>query len=77
VCIVQYAQYTSNVKRTECTTENTTESHVSIKETFQNVVEKRNQYQSKNRRRRPEETTVSLLNSAYSITYLSRTVKAV
>jgi hypothetical protein len=35
-----------------CTTENTMESRSSIADTFQNVVEKRNPCQSKNRRRR-------------------------
>jgi len=35
---VPYAHYTSNVERAVCTTKNTTESRVSIKKTFQNVV---------------------------------------
>jgi uncharacterized protein len=46
------AQYTSNVERTVCKDENTTESRSSIKNTFHNVVEKRNPYQYENRRRR-------------------------
>jgi len=40
-------------------------------------VEKRNPYQSKNRRRRPEPTPGSRLCPAYNISNLSRTVKAV
>jgi len=54
-----------------------TESRSSITNMFQNVVEKRNPCQSKNRRRRPEPTPTSLLCPAYNISYLSRTVKAV
>jgi len=53
------------------------ESHSSITNTSHNAVEKRNPYQSKNRRRRPEPTLGSLLCPANSISYLSRTVKAV
>jgi len=44
-----------------CITEDTTESRSSIMNTFYNVVEKRNSYQFKNRRRRPEPTPASLL----------------
>jgi hypothetical protein len=40
-------------------------------------VEKRNPYQYKNRRRRPEPTPVSLLCPPYNISCLSRIVKAV
>jgi len=40
--------------------------------TFHNVVEKRNPYQSKNRRRRPEPTPALLLCPPYNISYLSR-----
>jgi hypothetical protein len=58
-------------------TENTMESRSSIKNTFHNVVEKRNPYKSKNRRRRPEPTSASLLCPPYNMSYLSRTVKAV
>jgi len=72
-----YAQYTSKFQRTVCNTENATESRNSITNTFRNVVEKRNTYQSKNRRRRPKPTLASLLYPAYNILYLSRTVKAV
>jgi hypothetical protein len=70
-------QCKSNAERYVCTTENTTESGSPFTNTFQNVVEKRNPYQSKNRRRRPKPTLASLLCPAYSIPYLSRTVKAV
>jgi hypothetical protein len=38
--------------RSRCTTKNTTQSRSSITNVFHNVVEKRNPYQSKNRRRR-------------------------
>jgi len=40
-------------------------------------VEKRNPYQSENRRRRPEPTPALLLCWTYYIPYLSRTVKGV
>jgi len=52
------------------------ESRSSITNTFHNVVEKRNPYQSKNRCRRPEQTPASLLWPPYNISYLTRTVKA-
>jgi hypothetical protein len=42
-----------------------------------NVVEKRNPYKSKNRRRLPEPTPASLLYPPSNSSYLSRTVKAV
>jgi hypothetical protein len=45
--------------------------------TYQNVVEKRNPYHSKNRRRRHEKTPTSLLFPPHNISYLSRIVKAV
>jgi hypothetical protein len=77
VCAEPYVQYTSNIEMTVCTTENTIESRSSIKNTFHNVVEKRNPYQSKNRRRRPEPTLASLLSPAYSVSYPSRTLRAV
>jgi hypothetical protein len=60
-----------------CTTENTTESLSSIMNTFHNVVEKRNLYQSQNRRRRPEPTPASLWCPSYNISHLSRTAKGV
>jgi hypothetical protein len=65
------------LRRTVCTAESTTESRSAISHTLHGVVEKRNPYQSKNRRQRPELTLASLSCPAYSITYLSRTVKAV
>jgi hypothetical protein len=77
VCVEPYAQYTSKIEKAVCITENTTESRISIKNTFHNVVEKRNPYQSKNRRRRPESTPASLLFPPYTIPDLPRTVKAV
>jgi len=55
VCAEAYAQYTSNVQRTFCTIENTTESHSAISYTFHNVVEKRNPHQSEDRCRRRKE----------------------
>jgi len=54
-----------------------TESRSSIKNTFHNVVEKRNPYQSKNRRRRPEPTPASLFCPPYNMSYFWRTLKAV
>jgi hypothetical protein len=42
VRIEPYAQYTSNIQRTVCTTEITTESHSAISNTFYNDVEKKN-----------------------------------
>jgi len=39
-------------------------------------VERRNPYQSKNRRQRPKPTPASLLYPRYNISYLSKTVKA-
>jgi hypothetical protein len=77
VCAEPYAQYSSKVQKTVCITENTAESRSSITNTFHILVEKRNAYQSKNRRRRPVPTTASLLYPPYSMSYLSRTVKAV
>jgi hypothetical protein len=65
------------ISRTVCIAESTTESRSAISHTLHNVVEKRNPYKSKNRRRRPEPTLASLLCPAYSISYLSRTVKKV
>jgi hypothetical protein len=59
-----YAQYTTNVQKTVFDTENETESRSSLTKTFQNIVEKQNPYQSKNRRRRPEPTPASLLCTA-------------
>jgi len=53
------------------------ESHSSITNTFHNVVEKRNPYQFKNRRRRPEPTPASPLCPTYNMPYLSRTAKTV
>jgi hypothetical protein len=44
-----------------CTAESKTESRSAISHTLQNVVEKGNPYQYKNRRRRPEPTLASLL----------------
>jgi len=67
----------SNVEKTVFATANTTESRSSMTNTFHNVVEKRNPYEFKNRRRRPEPTPASLLCPPYNISYLSRTVKAV
>jgi hypothetical protein len=61
--------------RTVSTAESTTESRSAISHTFYNVVEKRNPYESKNRRSEP--TLASLLCPVYSILYLSRTVKVV
>jgi hypothetical protein len=55
-------QYTSNFERTICPTENTTESRSSIMNTSQNVVGKRNTYQSNNRSRLPEPTPASLVS---------------
>jgi hypothetical protein len=72
-----YAQYKSKVQRTVCTNENATELSSSLKNTFQNVAEMRNPYKYKNRRRRPEPTLASLLYTAYYISYLSKTVKAI
>jgi hypothetical protein len=65
------------ISRTVFTAESTTESRSAISHTFHNVVEKRNPCQSKNRRRRFEPTVASLFFSVYSISYPSRTVKAV
>jgi hypothetical protein len=53
------------------------ESRCSITYTFHNVVEKRNPYKSKNRRRHPEPTPASLLYPMYNMSYVSRSVKAV
>jgi hypothetical protein len=64
-------------RRTLSTAESTTESRSAISHTLHNVVEKRNPYQSKNRRRRPEPTVASFLCPAYSLSYLSRTLNAV
>jgi hypothetical protein len=44
--------------------------------TFHNVVEKRNPYQYKYRRQRPEPTPVSFYSPVYNTSYPSRTVKA-
>jgi hypothetical protein len=44
---------------------------------FQNFVEMRNPYQTKNRRRRPEPTLASLWCPKYNMSYLSWTLKAV
>jgi len=41
-----------------------------------NLVEKRNPYQSKNRRRRPKPTPASVSSPVYNTSYLSRTVRA-
>jgi hypothetical protein len=51
-------QYTRNFERTVCATENTTELRSAVSNTFHNDMEKRNPYQSKSRRRRPEPTGV-------------------
>jgi hypothetical protein len=48
------------VRRTVCTAESKTESRSAISHTLHNIVEKRNPYQSKNRRRRPEPTPASV-----------------
>jgi len=76
VCAEPYAQDRANIQRIVCTTENTTKSRIYITNTFQNYVEKWNIYQCRNRRRRPKPTLASLLFPAYSISYLSMTVKA-
>jgi hypothetical protein len=65
------------IGRTVCTAESTTESRSAIWHTFHNVAEKRNPSRSINRRRLPEQTPVSLLSPAYSMSYLSRTVVTV
>jgi len=69
--------FTSNVERIVCTTENTTESHSAISNTFHNDMEKQNPYQSKSRRRRPEPTPASFSSPVYNISYLSGTLKVI
>jgi hypothetical protein len=59
VCAEPHAQDTSNVERTVCTTENTTESRSAISNTFYNDMEKRNPYQSKSPRPKPTLASVS------------------
>jgi hypothetical protein len=70
VCAKPYAQYKSNVQKTIYTIENTTKSRSYITNTFHNVVEKRNPYQSKNQLRRPDPTPASLLCTLYNISYV-------
>jgi len=64
------------ISRNVCTAKSTTESITAISHKIHNV-EKRNPYQSKNRRRRREPKLASLLCPAYSISYQSRRAKAV
>jgi len=71
---VLYAQYTSNVERTVCATENKTEGRIAVSNTVHNDMWKRNPYQS--RSRRPEPTPASLSSPVYNTSYLSRAVKA-
>jgi len=52
VCAEPYVQYTSNVQRTVCATEETTESRIAVSNTFQRDMGKRSTYQPKSRRRR-------------------------
>jgi hypothetical protein len=67
----------TDVEKAVFDTENKTESRSSFTNTFQNIVEKPNPYQCKNRRLTPEPTPASLLCTAHNISYLSRAVKAV
>jgi hypothetical protein len=71
------AQYRLNFQRTACTTENTTKSQSAVSNTFHNDMDKKNPYQFKSRRRRPEPTPASFSSPLYSTSYLSRTVKAI
>jgi hypothetical protein len=64
---MRYAQNTLNVVRTDFITENTTKSHSAMSNTFQNVVENRNPYKSKNRGQRPETMPASLLCPAHNV----------
>jgi hypothetical protein len=77
VCEEPSAQYTSNVERTVCATENTTESYSDVLNTFHNVMGKRHPYQSNIQRPRHEPTPSSVSSSVYNTSYLSRTVKAI
>jgi hypothetical protein len=63
-------QYTSNVERTVCATENTTEPRSAVSNTFHNDMDKRNPYQSKSRHRRPEPTPVSVSSPVYNTSYV-------
>jgi hypothetical protein len=55
------------IPRTVCTSESATESRSAISHTLHDVLEKRNPYQSKNRRRRPKQTLASLLSGVQCI----------
>jgi hypothetical protein len=65
------------LERTVSDIEYTTGSGSAISNTFLNVVEKRNPYQSKNRRRRPEPTPASVSSPVYNTSYQSTKVKAI
>jgi hypothetical protein len=54
------------IGRTVCTAESTTESCSAISHTFHNDMEKQNPYQSKSRRRRPEQTPASFSSPMYN-----------
>jgi hypothetical protein len=73
----RYAQNTSNVQRTVCTTENTMESHSAISNTFDNDMEKQNPYKSWSRLRRPQPTLAWFFCPVYITSYLSEAVKAI
>jgi hypothetical protein len=64
------------IRRSVCTAESTTESRNAFSNTFHNDMERRNPYQSKNRRRLPEPTPASFTSPVYNTSYLSGTVKA-
>jgi hypothetical protein len=75
-CATTHAQRTSNVKGTVLSSLYTSESRTAISNRFQVNTDKRNSYEHKSQRRRPEPTPASLLSPAY-MSYLSRNVKAV
>jgi hypothetical protein len=70
-------QCTSNFEMTVCATENKTKLCSAVSNTFHNDMVKRNPYQSKIRRPRPEPPPASFTSSMYNASYLSKTVKAI
>jgi hypothetical protein len=76
VCVEPFAQCTSNFGRTVCATENTTKLCSAVSNTFHIDMGKRNPYESKIRRPRPEPTLALVTSSVYNTSYMSRAVKA-